>query len=179
MLSFLHKLKQLLHIHPDSLQGPLLGAPDVTVDLTDPNVGHIYEHHYLPLAREAAATVGLRLSAVDSLTQVVFAMLQYSTPSPATCAAAVVMLTDVLVDEHNYMDPTIEAEARHPVWHCMAECVTRVAAANTLGTLRCMEDVVMLFNAADRLLGGTQGTSLTCACSVLVCIDKWCLYAAA
>lgn len=152
----------------------LLGCPSTVVDMTDPNINHLYTHHYLPMAREAAASAGLRIHAIDTVTQAVFTMLQYTAPSPSACAAAVAMLADVLVNEHGFIDATVVGEADHPAWHTIAECITRIASANTLGTLRCAEDVTLLFEAAGRMLGEPPGSAST----LRGCCTHCCTYCA-
>lgn len=144
-----------------SERAPLLGWPEVNIDLTDHDVKTLYQQHYVPMAQEVAASAGLRPHAVDTVTHAVFSMLQETSSSPTACASAVAMLADVLVDADGLINATIAGEPEHPVWHSISECVSRVASANTLGKLRAADDVTLLFAAAGRMLGAPPGMVCT------------------
>lgn len=136
-----------------SLRGPLLGLPEVALDLNDPNVNDLYNQYLAATRHGTCATV----PPIDALTRAVSTMLQCATPSPSACAAAVVLITDVLVDRQGRVDPSVITNADHLAWHSMRECVARMATANARGALQCAEDVTMVFEAAGRLLGHPPG----------------------
>ncbi len=113
----------------------------------------MYYNLYRPAHQQAATDESLRPHAVDTLSNAILEQLWTKTLSPSACAAASALLTDIMLSTQGHIHPVFLQEEEHPVWGVLGECASRLATANNQGEEVLVRDVVLLLDAASRLIG--------------------------